>query len=49
MFDPPIGDGANLFIWIAMILAAFGAAIGLVDQLREKDKKVDVKREEKLK
>lgn len=38
-FDPPIGDGANLFIWIVMILAAFVGAISQHDALFKGKKK----------
>lgn len=31
MFDAPIGDGANLFIWIAVGVIGFVAALMHVD------------------
>lgn len=34
IFDAPINDGANLFIWIVCILAGLGAAVGFADHLK---------------
>ena len=34
LFDAPIEDGANLFIWIFCIVAGLGAALGFADHLR---------------
>ena len=39
MFDPPIGDGANLFIIITVALIAFGAALANIDIIKEMKKK----------
>lgn len=43
MFDAPIGDGANTFIWIVVGIIAFVAAIMHVDvfQSFNKDKSED--------
>ena len=42
LFDAPIGEGANLFIWIVMILVAAVGAISQHDALfkgkRKKEK-----------
>lgn len=38
MFEQYIGDGANLFITIFACLAAFGAALGLLDFKNTKEK-----------
>ena len=34
MIDPPIGDGANLFLWIVCILIGFVAALSFVDNMK---------------
>jgi len=36
-----IANGANIFIWIVVILIGFGAALGFIDNRKEKQKKVD--------
>lgn len=42
LFNPPIGDGANTFIWIVVILIGFVAALSQNDALfKNKKKKED--------
>ncbi len=41
MFDPPIGEGANLFIMIAVCIIAFGAGLAHIDIFKEFNKKSD--------
>ena len=31
MFEPPIGDGANTFVWIVCIIIGFVAGVGFLD------------------
>jgi len=35
MFDPPIASGANLFIIIALVILAAGAAVVAVDVYKD--------------
>ncbi len=39
LFDPPIADGANTFLWIVVILIGFVAAISQHDALFKGKKK----------
>lgn len=48
-FNPPIQPGANAFIWIVILLAAFAATLIVIDQLKEKDKTSDELKDEKEK
>ena len=43
IFDPPIGDGANIFLWIVFILAGLVGALSQHDALfaGKKKKKAD--------
>lgn len=43
MFDAPIGDGANAFIWIAIGIIAFISALLHVDIFKTFSKKSDDK------
>lgn len=43
MFDAPIGDGANLFIWLAVGAIAFAAALIHIDLFKAFNKKSDDK------
>lgn len=38
MFNPPIGDGANTFVWIVCIIIGFAAGVGFLD-IRKTSKK----------
>jgi len=41
MFDAPIGEGANLFIWIVVFIIAFVAGLMHVDIFKAFNKKPD--------
>lgn len=43
MFDPPIGDGASLFLWIVAGLIGFVAALVHIDLFKAFNKKSDDK------
>ncbi len=38
-FNPAVTDGVNLFVNIVVFIAAFGAALSLIDFKRESSKK----------
>lgn len=46
LFDAPINDGANLFIWIVCILIGFVAALGFADNLKVSRKEKENQKEE---
>lgn len=35
MFNAPISDGVDLFVWIFCFLAAFGAGLTAIDLIRQ--------------
>jgi hypothetical protein len=46
LFDAPINDGANLFIWIVCVLIGFAAALGFVDNLKVSRKEKESNKEQ---
>lgn len=41
MFEPPIGDGANTFVWIVCIIIGFVASVGFNDVRKTLKKKYE--------
>jgi len=48
MFDPPITEAANMFTWIVVFVMAFAGSLTIVDFLKERSKRNQPSKEEKL-